>query len=355
MTTGLSIAILSAHVECQTFTLAYVCSHETDHHVTVIAPPAMMTSPASERYAKRIDQLDRVQVVAEPPPDARFDRLIVEGWRQTPRDLLRQALRQAKRVTYITLCDQRHVWPKRMRYQMAEAVRKFPAVRRADRFVFVNGDAPGNLFRLLAPCNVLGYDAHSSFILEPGPHRAMFVDPWSVQEPRPFRLSFMGNHEPQRRREILNRVEAELSRRDVKTVNYAQLTQGETAPVLWSIREVIEPVTYAGLLTQSDFTLSPPGYSPATHRTIESLLRGCIPIMNAEELQLYDLDLSADQHVLAVRGGDWVRALDHALRMSQDEIVARRSSIRELVEKHMSISATSARMRRRLAVNQQVM
>ena len=52
----------------------------------------------------------------------------------------------------------------------------------------------------------------------------------------------------------------------------------------------LDPAEFVRRLTDSDFTLCPRGYSRVTHRPVEALLRGSVPVIAADEIDLYGID-----------------------------------------------------------------
>ena len=111
---------------------------------------------------------------------------------------------------------------------------------------------------------------------------------WKPAETRPYSINFMGSQDPNRRKLILDSirplfVESEQSSYKSSThkVNVWHEFSDEKPNAL-------KPVEFVDVLSNSDFTLCPPGYSLITHRLIESLLRGSIPILNEYELDIYN-------------------------------------------------------------------
>jgi hypothetical protein len=104
-------------------------------------------------------------------------------------------------------------------------------------------------------------------------------------------------------------------------------------------------------LTDSDFTLSPPGYSLVTHRPVEALLRGSIPVLNTDELDLYDLDLVDGVNCIAVPSGEWPAAMDRIIHMDESEIVAMRRNIQVMLTERVAYPALSRNMCRRLGLD----
>jgi hypothetical protein len=63
-----------------------------------------------------------------------------------------------------------------------------------------------------------------------------------------------------------------------------------------SVPRGIEPMDYVQVLSDMDFCLSPPGWDWYTHRTVEALVRGSIPVI--EDPQVYGLDLADGENCI---------------------------------------------------------
>jgi hypothetical protein len=178
----------------------------------------------------------------------------------------------------------------------------------------------------------------------------MFAGDWSVEKRRPFQLLFSGNPEPQGRRTIIAAVEEMLLAsptvhlvRDFKAVdnalnhqqNVLWMVRADPNDPQWAIRnDVIPPTEWPALLGSADFSLCPPGYEQKTHRVIESLLWGSIPILDCPVE--YDLGLEDGVNCLVVKRGKWVKQVERALKMKWNDVQIMRQSIETLRAKYLS-------------------
>jgi hypothetical protein len=87
---------------------------------------------------------------------------------------------------------------------------------------------------------------------------------------------------------------------------------------------------YLDVLTDMDFCISPPGWGWYTHRTVEALVRGSIPIL--AEPDVYNLDLRDGENCIVVRNGDWRGGTRRALDMRESEVVRMRTCVLALRE-----------------------
>ena len=104
------------------------------------------------------------------------------------------------------------------------------------------------------------------------------------------------------------------------------------------------------VLTRSDFTLCPPGYSLVTHRPMEALLRGSIPVFNVNELDLYDIGLVDGVNCITVRDNRWDTAVGQLMDLNHDKLQKMRINIRDMLEKHLLYDVSSMQMRKRLGI-----
>src|SRR5262249_51778236 len=79
--------------------------------------------------------------------------------------------------------------------------------------------------------------------------------------------------------------------------------------------------------------ISPPGWGAFTHRTIEALVRGSIPII--EDPRVYGLELRDNDNCIIARPDDWGAAVQRALKMDEEEIRRIRRNVIGLREKQL--------------------
>jgi len=178
--------------------------------------------------------------------------------------------------------------------------------------------------------------------------RAIHAQDWKSDSRRPIRANFVGSRDPARRGQILDSIDA-----------YFFNTfpgDNEQKHMVWHVYSdarpaALSPVEFLNTLANSDFTLSPPGYSLVTHRPVEALLRGSIPVINADELDLYDLGLADGMNCIAVSKGGWPAAMDRITRMGEVEIVAMRRNVLAMLNERVVYPALSRNICRRLGLD----
>lgn len=211
-----------------------------------------------------------------------------------------------------------------------------------------------------------GYFVHPKFLREPPLYEEMFLREWRVEEPRPVRIVFSGNAEPKSRTLLLQTAADFLKKRpDVNFLNhYEQLLQLDRSPtgktILWMMRaavqdpkwylrnDVVPPARWPGVLRQSDFAFCPPGFEKKTHRVIESMLQGVIPILDCPDE--YDVGLRDGKSCVVVRHGRWHEAVRRALDYSLDDVIRMRCEVTEIARLHLVPSSGARDWLRRLGL-----
>jgi hypothetical protein len=130
---------------------------------------------------------------------------------------------------------------------------------------------------------------------------------------------------------------------------------GASGAMLWHAYSdaqpaALSPEDFLRALTDSDFTLAPPGYSLVTHRPVEALLRGSIPVLNRDELDLYDLGLADGVNCIAVPPGGWPDAMERIIGMDASAIVGMRRNIQAMVPDRVAYPALARDMAHRLGL-----
>ena len=179
---------------------------------------------------------------------------------------------------------------------------------------------------------------HPQYLSQPAFRAAMFgpVEP----APRRFRVAFMGNRQPPERAARLEAMMRALTSDPRVGIvrEYPSARRGDLE-AMWleygtaDTASGLDPVTYTRALGDSDFCLSPQGWSRWTHRTMEALARGTIPVI--EDASLYALDLRDGENCILVAREDWAAALRRCLDMSAEQIAGMRQRVLLLREKRL--------------------
>ena len=112
----------------------------------------------------------------------------------------------------------------------------------------------------------------------------------------------------------------------------------------------LEPKEFLRILSRSDFTLCPRGYSLVTHRPIEALLRGSIPVLSSNELDLYDIGLEDRNNCIGVPDGQWVESIRQLARIEERDLIRMRDNIRAMFDEDLSYDAMAKRLQSRVGV-----
>jgi hypothetical protein len=246
-------------------------------------------------------------------------------------------------------------WYQNQRADFARLIKYGRFLRRTRRFLLRGGRAHFRLPLVLARGARLGYFVNPEFLRDSKLREAMFAADWSPQGKRPVRLLFAGNPEPLCRRKIVERLTEWLTHQPGWPVisSLGEWKQGQEAfadakqAILWMVRgdpndlnwesraDSVAPERWPAVLSLADFSLCPPGYEPKTHRVIESLLRGSIPILDCPEL--YDLGLGDEANCIVVRNNDWVGAVAKALSFTSEKVVSMREAVRKCRDQFLTL------------------
>jgi hypothetical protein len=331
-------------VECFTFTVAHAVA-SAGWRVVVLADPSQNTSKQNAFYMQQLARLPAVTLETGFEP-IDLELLCIELTRKTPRDRANYYSRRARRVEILTYCRR----PTFLQTLMAQAMdaRQCPrCVLRARRFIYVDGYRPIDLFAFLGSRRHLGIDVHSLFLLDPRLRELMFAADWEPQRKRPVRLNFIGTPSPDSRARMLHELEAILSRPGLSVTR----TPDQAGDILWLNGVAVPMDQFCRFLTDSDYTLCPPGHIRLTHRVVEALVRGSIPILEKDELPLYELGLEPGKNCVAVPSGRWKETVAATLDTDQATAIGMRANILKMREKVLTADASNRRLCRQLGVN----
>lgn len=336
-----------------TYTIAKALSY-SGHQIDVWVADPEHNHRNHSNIEKRIPGIPNIRILLGDATElpATIDHLIVQVF---PR-LLEQSQTfaplagLARRVTLITAGDRNRPWRKALRQQRQE-LRQFGRwLGRIDRIAYKDGPYPIDLYGFLKPRKVVGFDVHSHFLHDETAFRAIHALDWDVESPRPILANFLGSLDPVSRRRILDGVRPFFLGSDGRG-----FLQNGNKSLFWheytdARPDTLEPLEFLRVLSRSDFTLCPPGYSLVTHRPMEALLRGSIPVLHARELDLYDIGLADGVNCIAVRAGSWPETLARVQGMAEDTIVGIRQNIHAMLKNLLQYDVSSRRMLIRLGM-----
>lgn len=283
----------------------------------------------------------------EPALSQGLDRLFLVSSPQLlrqPGDLDALAER-ARRITLVSAGDGSMSWADALRQQWRELRRLRPWMGKVDRVLYKDGFHPVDLYAALKPRRVIGFDVHSQFLHDPRCYADIHAGAWDAETERPILVNFLGSQDPDSRKRILDTMRPFFSvdapqgkRRFWHEYSDAQKGGGLSAA------EFLE------VLRGSDFTLCPPGYSLVTHRPMEALLCGSIPVLHAAEMALYDIGLADGVNCVAVAPGRWAATLERLAGLPQAQVRRMRQNVRPMLDRLLAYEPSSRRMRARLGL-----
>jgi hypothetical protein len=279
-----------------------------------------------------------------------IDRLIVQVFPR-PRESIRHVdllAARARMISVITAGDRSRPWREAMKLQWSEARRLVRYASKVDRVLYKDGFHSHDLIGLSKPRHNLGFDVHSQFLHDDGLRHAMHARDWIPGERRPILVNFLGCRDPAVRERVLQQL-----RPYARARNEVELLLETSKTTFWHEYPDADPVgiapqEFVKVLTQSDFTLCPRGYSLVTHRPMEALLRGSIPVLSADELDLYGIQLEDGKNCIGVPAGRWSEAMHRIARIGEDEVIRMRGNILAMFDGQLRYEAVATGMRMRL-------
>jgi len=193
--------------------------------------------------------------------------------------------------------------------------------------------------------------------------REMFEEPWEVGTLRNIRLIFSGDAASPRRRVLIEEMRKFIMQRtDVRLVSeYQEALSGRLGPgsqksVLWlpgfnPSANIIPWAKWPPVLRQCDFCLCPPGYEQKSHRVVECLLQGSIPILHCPNE--YAIGLTDGVDCIVVRDSDWQTGVRRALEFDANMVAQLRGNVARLVTDELSHEATARRWLGYMGVGEQ--
>lgn len=312
--------------------------------------------------------IDMIADAAKAPP---VDVLIYEIGHEHARypDELSAWIARAGRLFAINTTDQNDTLARNLRVDLGAVARYRRFLPRTEAVIMQSGSLAARPTGILHRALHLGCFVHPDFLEDAGLRADMFDAGYDPRATRPIRLMFSGNAAPAERTEILRNVESRIAvRGDVRVLHHYEtmvahdrLAGGDMKNVLWMVRtdphdpawrtrrDVVPPAHWPRVLRDCDVSFCPPGYDRRSHRTIESLLQGTIPITDCPDV--YDLDLKDGENCIVVRRGRWMEAVDRALALSAQDIRSMRETIAQLARTRLHYEVAAADWLHKLRVS----
>jgi len=320
----MKVCLLTWWGDSLTYTVARALA-ANGHTVDILVTDRERHLSAKWGISSRIREISGVKLALDIGAlgESRYDLLIIQSFPriEAHRTLAARLANLAPRVTLISFGDRLRAWRDVISLQVGElrTVRGF--LGKLSTVAYKDGYHAIDLFSWVSRRVRVGFDVHSRFLHVETLYRKIHAQDWTVEAPRPIGLNFVGSRDPGRRGAALDKIERHLEASGAR--------EALADRIMWRVYSDAEPgalpeTEFVDILSKSDFTLAPPGHSLVTHRPIEALLRGSIPILNEAEASIYEVGLRDGVNCLLVRNDDWAGAAARALAMSQAEIVRMR-------------------------------
>ena len=350
----MKICLLALWGDSLTYTIASALAY-CGHEVGVKVADVERDSQSKWSLSGRIGAIPGISLLGHGTgvPRGEFEHLIVQGHPLLLgyRELLDELAAGVQRVTAVSAGDRSRSRSLAMKIQLRECRWYGRWLRKVGRVAYKDGFYPVDVMGLFGSRRVVGFDAHSKFLGDRSLFAALHARDWESERPRSVRANFLGSRDPAARSRILDSVEDLFSNADAVSTRAAA---GQR--MVWHVYSDAQPAAlgprdFLGVLSDSDFTLAPIGYSLVTHRPVEALLRGSVPVLDAAELDLYDLGLIDGVNCIAVPKGGWRTAMQRIVTMSEGQIVAMRRNIQSMLTERVDYPALARNMSRRLGID----
>ena len=160
---------------------------------------------------------------------------------------------------------------------------------------------------------------HPQLLLHPQ-WRERLLGSFDEKAERKHRICFVGCTQPPERGVRLEQCRRALAGAEKQTywLDYGGVELKD--------RRSLDPMQYLDVLSNTDFCISPPGWGAIyTHRTIEAIIRGAIPII--EDPERYELEFCDHENCIIAAATDWGAAVRAALDVSQPEVQRMRRNV----------------------------
>ncbi|MEP0918339.1 glycosyltransferase family 47 protein [Leptolyngbya sp. DQ-M1] len=341
------VGIWSETVEFQTYMIAKA-AQLSEYAVDIMTKPKHEGNHQGHSfYYEKLEKLERVRVLQKFEPIQLQWLYIQTSSRPITRDLVNLS-RYAQHIGIFSTCGNLP-YTRMLVSQLKEIVKYFPVSLKSERVFLPDILYEFDIYRAWSKRYHLGIDVHSNFLDDPLLSAKLFADDWKQSSLRKYCFNFIGNRNPESRTQIIQTVQSYLASQAQSNLNRNDYLWIEYGDNPGEIRGV-PPVEYIDYLSESDFTLCPPGYMRTTHRVIEALVRGSIPVLHADELELYNLDLQDQVNCVAVRHQDWIEAIKRLLSLSQSDIEEIRCNILAMRQKYLTPQSYSRRLGMRMGL-----
>ncbi len=324
------------HVSHSVESLIYFIVTNPGCRVLLIAPGiGQATHSDHPKALRRLQDLERLEVVDLSEIAVPVDYLFFKPHSEAAS---RRSLHR-----WLDLADKAVLLYGGSRYQswktfLKDYIRSFPACLKAQAILIRESPEIFNPFPFIPRAIYQKINIHPQYIRKSLTGELNFFLPAPPPEsPRPYRFVFVGNYNPPERQAELARIEAYFSELEgtqfVRNYEPGQhFPPADKTRIVWNSYGDGDKIRglpgnhYRLAHEESDFSICPLGWGRSwTHRTVESLLRGAIPIL--EDISRYNLGLEDEKNCLEVRDGDWLAAIQRACLKTPAEIVTMRRNL----------------------------
>ena len=346
------------HLVCRTDSLTYTIAKALSvggHDVSVWVVNPNLDHGLSEGIRTSLRETPRVRIVArdEMALPSVIDRLVIQVFPRPQEALLhaKAPAQRARRITLISAGDRSRPWRDAVKQQLQEVRSLGIDANRIDHVLYKDGFYRRDLLGMFKARHCVGFDPHSQFIHNGELFRAMYARDWDPDARRTILANFLGSRDPEIRKRALDNVRplfdsasgSSPSSAIHKSMRWHEYS--DAAPIGLDPREFIR------VLSDSDFTLCPRGYSLVTHRPIEALLRGSIPVLSEDELDLYGVDFKDGQNCITVQDRHWRETVESLARVEEPEIRRMRTNIDAMFDEFLDYPAMAKQIRARIGMD----
>lgn len=227
--------------------------------------------------------------------------------------------------------------PAMVRLVLKETVHPF--IRRAPRVLVEEYGNASWMLRFLAPVSELGIVTHQRVTCQGMP------DGLLDRVERDYLFNFLGSYDGPRVF-IIDQLEAYLhiSTGGAHKINLG----GKSVDIVWHAdrpgsRRARPLNEYLDTLCNSYFTLCLPGHTVLTHRVLEAIHCGSIPILSAEAMPRYLLPFRHGHNCWLVTNNNWKSALVALSALDRAQILEMQRAVKALAQNEASIPALDKR------------
>jgi hypothetical protein len=338
------IGLYSDKIRSKTYTVAKAISMQEDYENYLITPEKENAVDDQHLlYLGKINKIKNIKVASN-SKTIKIDHLYIELSTSDLSSNIIDFLRSADHLN-VLYYRKKQVYIKNLFTDIKQLIKNYKILFRTESIGYIDGLYNFDLFSFFSRKYIIGFDVHSKFLENKKLKNLMFAFEWMPQLSRKFKINYMGNINPQNRAQILKKIKFFLDESNIEFkvlwIDYGNRIS-ETRGVL--------PEKYIEYLSESDFTLCPPGYERVTHRVIEALVRGSIPIINEDELYLYDMNLQNEVNCIAVKESNWIAAIQKILKLKDNQLIQMRYNILAMKEKYLLPEVAAKRLRQKMGL-----